>query len=248
MNSIIKILVLFLVSNFIFMNSPLAVITQKKGEVLYKKYNLEKIDKNINMGMSIFNNDFFQTGDDGSFTFLYLDDGTMLKVYKNSELYIRGKVDNNAIKKRLNVGNGSIRFDVKKQKDEEFTVVTPSSVASVKGTDFFLNSDGIKDQFFGFEGTVEIINKESNSMIRLTKNTKITSLSDGSIEIVAMTQDDLNLIQEIQSSMIFDENSPNQESIIPNESNDLNQEIKEIRIKVINDVGEEKEIIIRYTE
>ena len=85
-------------------------------------------------------------------------------------------------------------------------------------------------------------------MIRLTKDTKITSLSDGSIEIVAMTQDDLNLIQEIQSSTIFDENSPNQGSLIPNESNDLNQEIKEIRIKVINDVGEEKEIIIRYTE
>ena len=59
---------------------------------------------------------FFQTDKDGFVSFLYLDDGTLIMMHKNSELYMRGKIDSRAITKRVNVGTGSVRFDVKKQK------------------------------------------------------------------------------------------------------------------------------------
>ena len=239
---------LFFIS-FIFANDPLAVVTKSSGSVNYKKFDTKNIKK-PKMGMSIYNDDFFQTDKDGFVSFLYLDDATLIMMHKNSELYMRGKVDSKAITKRVNVGTGSVRFDVKKQKDEEFTVVTPTSVASVKGTDFFLNTDALGDNFYGFEGVVEVLNKESNTIINLTKNTKVTSLTDGTINIVVMSQEDFNLIQQIEESSGLNID----EGIIPEGDSEVeetdtgDEEIKEIRIKVQTLSGDEKEIIIRYTE
>ena len=251
----LNIIILFLFG-FSFSNDPLAVVTKSKGEVDYKKFDTSVFESS-KRGMSIFNTDFFQTGSDGYFAFLYLDDGTLIRVHKNSELFIEGKIDNNAIKKRVNVDNGAVRFDVKDQKGEEFTVITPTSVASVKGTDFFLNTDGIEDKFYGFEGMVEILNKESNSIVNLSRNTKITSLPDGTINIEPITSADLNLIQEIQSSsgeeieIPIEPGNDNQniDDIDGTGINDEeNDEIKEMRITVQTSTGEQKEIIIRYTD
>ena len=57
------------------------------------------------------------------------------------------------------------------QTEEEFTIITPTSVASVKGTKFILSTDTDgTDEFYGFEGTVEVLNKESNKIIKLSRN------------------------------------------------------------------------------
>ena len=76
----------------------------------------------------------------------------VIKIHKNSELYVRGKAEDNVINKRLNISNGVIKLDVSKQKENEFTVVTPTSVASVKGTSFMLETNvDSGDKFYGFE-------------------------------------------------------------------------------------------------
>ena len=63
LNSSFKnIINLFLFLSIVFSNDPLAVITKSSGKVDYKKFDSDKI-RNPNMGMSIFNDDLFQTSE-----------------------------------------------------------------------------------------------------------------------------------------------------------------------------------------
>ena len=225
----------------------IAVTTKSKGDVKYKKYSEKETTVSLSIGSELFNDDFIKTGLDGFVKFSYLDDGTTIKVHKNSELYIRGLSDSKVINKRLNIGNGLIKLDVSKQKKDEFTIVTPTSVASVKGTSFILDSNlDFGDKFYGFEGTVEILNKESNKIIRLSRNLKVTSTPDGQINSEIITQEDSDLLNEIQSPDIEIEQD---EIIIEDEdTGEAQPQVNELRIIVISPTGEEKEIIIKYNE
>ena len=139
--------------------SELAIVTKSKGAVTYKKNTLKDFEKTVKAGKELYDDDLLKTGIDGFVMFMYLDDGTLIKVHKNSEVYISGKISDRSINKRVNAGEGFFRFDVKEQKGDEFTVVTPSSVASVKGTDFVIDIGPEGDIFYGFEGIVEVSNK-----------------------------------------------------------------------------------------
>ena len=245
MNSVFKYYLYFILIAFVYSNQSIAVVTKSKGDVQYKKFS-ESDSKILLVGSELFNDDYIKTGVDGYVKFSYLDDGTTIKIHKNSELYVVGKSENKVINKRLNIGNGLIKMDVSKQKEEEFKIVTPTSVASVKGTSFILDSNlDFGDKFYGFEGIVEIVNKESNKIIRLSRNLKVVSQPNGQIISEIMTPLDINAINEIQSSVnedILDQN------IIDDTDIDINQNQKEIKIKVVSPTGEEKEIIIKYSE
>ena len=229
--------------SYLLCEESIAITTKSVGVVKYKKFSNEKVNQKLDIGSELFNDDFIRTGKDGFVKFSYLDDGTTIKIHNNTELYVRGKSNNKIINKRLNISNGILKLDVSKQKEDEFTIVTPTSVASVKGTKFIIESNlDFGDKFYGFEGIVEIINKESNKLIRLSKNLKVSSTPDGKIVSEIITPVDMEIINEIESSI--------DETIIEDNINDsgLNEEINELIIIVKSPSGEEKEIIIKYTE
>ena len=250
----IIITTIFLFINFsLFANNEIALITKSKGIVDYKSNQSDVFIKDIKNGLELYNDDLLKTGEDGFVMFVYLDDGSLVKIHKNSEIYIRGKIDNNKINKRLSVGNGIFRFDVKKQQGDEFTVVTPSSVASVKGTDFMVNVGQEGDLFYGFDGFVEVKNKKSNVITRLSKNNKIESLQTGNIILEPMTEQDFIIVEEIEIESglenIDEDNLPDdEEGGDAGESDQIETVVKELKIKISNSSGDEKEIIIRYTE
>ena len=235
--------------NLLLCNNELAIVTKSKGKVDYKKKMSDKFQPLVKNGLELYNDDLLKTGDNGFVMFVYLDDGSLIKVHKNSEVYITGKIQGNAINKRINATDGFFRFDIKKQQGDEFTVVTPSSVASVKGTDFIVDIGPDGDMFYGFEGVVDISNKISNTKLRLEKNNKVESLKSGNINIDIMSNQDYMFINNIESQIEIDDFESIPENLNDLEgSGQINESIKEIRLKVLNDDGEEKEIIIRYTE
>ena len=235
-------ILLFVIISNIFSQKSLAIVTKKTGEVDYKYYLYNDFSNNINFGSELFNNDMIKTGKDGFLKFSYLDDGTTIKIHHDSELYIRGQINQNSISKRINMSNGLLKLDVSKQNEDEFKVITPTSVASVKGTSFVLESDEDGDKFYGFEGIVEVKNKESNQIIKLSRNLKVVSLPDGNINSEVITQDDN---QVLNTFSVFDEEV--EEELIPEENID-SQSTKELKIKVYSPTGEEKIIIIKYNE
>ena len=241
--------ILFLFYSLSYCNEELAIVTKSKGKVDYKKNSSLEFQETVRNGLELYNDDLLKTGDNGFVMFVYLDDGSLIKVHKNSEVYITGKIQDKNINKRINAGDGFFRFDVKDQKGDEFTVVTPSSVASVKGTDFVIDVGPEGDIFYGFDGIVDVSNKISNTRQRLEKDNKVESLKTGNMSVELMTEQDYIIINNIESEVEVEEQNIELEDTDDSGSLDqIEETIKEIRITVLNEDGEEKEIIIRYTE
>ena len=244
-NSFIISLILF---GFLFSEQSLAIVTKSNGNVSYKNYLKKEFINTLNAGSELFNNDLVRTGSDGFVKFTYLDDGTTIKINKDSELYIRGQVSNKNINKRINMSNGLIKLDVSKQNQDEFVIITPTSVASVKGTSFILDSKEDGDNFYGYEGVVEVLNKESNQVVRLSKNLKIVSKPDGLINSEIITEQDVSILDsfvELEEDVEIEQQQ--NESDDPGTDYD-SPKTNELRIKVLTPSGEEKTIIIKYNE
>ena len=119
--------------SFIFLLSfvslqEIAIITKQDGIVKYKKEKSESFQNKINIGMELYNNDLLVTGTDGFIMFAYLDDGSLIKVYKDSKVYVSGDLKNKIIDKKIIIHDGLLKFDIEDQKKNEFKVVTPTSV------------------------------------------------------------------------------------------------------------------------
>ena len=140
MNNSRYIILFFFIFLLSFFNAQeIAVVTKKNGAVKYKKDSSRVFKNKINIGMELYTNDFLITGGDGFIMFAYLDDGSLIKVYKDSEVYVTGDLKNKVIDKKVIIDDGFFKFEIKKQKKNEFKVVTPTSVASVKGTKFYID-------------------------------------------------------------------------------------------------------------
>ena len=266
MNKFSKILfLLFLITsiNLIYSSESLAIVTKSIGEVSYKKYSETIVSPNLNLGSELFNEDLITTKSSGFVKFSYLDDGTTIKIHKNSEVYVSGDVTQSNIDKQINISNGVFNFDISKQDNKEFTIITPTSVASVKGTKFILSTTSSgTDEFYGFEGIVEVLNKESNTTLRLSRNVKVTSSPTGEITSEIMTQQDYSVTNQIIET---EENYDSQEFIPDGTQDEENNQgtgtqesptgtfpdesvEQEVRIKIKNENGDTKELIIRYNE
>ena len=79
------------------------------------------------------------------------------------------------------MNSGTVRATVKKQ-NVDFVIQTPTSVASVKGTDFWLLSDPISgDEIIGLEGIVTLTNNETGQEVEVTEGNSGISNPDGTV-------------------------------------------------------------------
>tara|TARA_Y100001980_G_C14522774_1_gene298135 strand:- start:701 stop:1438 length:738 start_codon:yes stop_codon:yes gene_type:complete len=240
----------FILFSFIFifsisLNDGIALITKSKGTIEYKKNDGTIIKDNLKKGTSLFNNDRIVTGSNGFAKYVYLDDGSIIKVHKNAEVYIYGAIDKRSIIKQINVSSGNVKFEVSKQGKDDFTVVTPTSVATVKGTDFWLESDEDDgDQFFGLSGLVNVQNVESNVILQLTRNTTILSQPDGSIDIKKTDVEDFKKLQKLELNAGEIDEVQYETSILEQIGEDLPE--GEIKIQLDDGSGSLKEILIKY--
>ena len=235
-----KLLILLFITS-LFSASSLAVVSKTKGSVKYKKKTQKQFGA-AKIGMELYNNDYIQTGQNGFAKYVYLDDGTQIKIHSNSEVYVRGEVERRSIIKQLKVDEGIVKFDVKKQSIDEFTVITPTSVASVKGTSFWIDCNGENgDQFFGESGSVVIRNRESGEKRELTKNKVANSLPDGTLKVREITPKELEMLEKRDSDVGESEN--NQGDNQSGSSSEDNQD--EIKIELQDASGNQKSITIK---
>jgi len=225
--------ILILMMALCFSADNIALVTKSKGNVEYKKNQSTDDNGKLSMGTPLFSNDLIKTGDNGFAIFVYLDDKSMIKVQKNSEMYVRGNVDKGEIQKEISMNNGLFKASIKSQKGGAFTIVTPTSVASVKGTEFWVVSKGEEggDQFFGLSGLVEVRNKKSNQVTRVTKSKTAISSPDGSLELRNTRSGELP-IDDTETKT----------------GGSGSGELQEFRIKFEDDSGNQKDLIIKAVE
>ena len=235
-----RIYILLIFISAVVCAESIALATKVKGTVLYKKKKEKQLKNDLKVGVDLYNSDYIKTGEDGFAKYVYLDDGTQIKVHNNTEVYVHGELSRRSILKQLKVKDGTVKLDIKKQNVDEFTVITPTSVASVKGTSFWLDCSGKGgDKFYGESGIVSITNIASGLKRNLSKNTVANSLPDGSLAVREITPTELKMLEQIESETGETDNSEEQEqdSGVEGES--------EIRIELEDESGNQKTIVIK---
>ena len=217
---LLSISILLLSSNLIA--SKIAVATKVNGDVEIMPVDTKDFSK-LKPGTVLSDGDKIRTGNSGFAAIIFIDDKSILKLKGNSEATIAGQRTSASISKKINMDSGTVRATITKQ-NVDFVIQTPTSVASVKGTDFWLLSDPISgDEVIGLDGIVNLINNETGEEVDVTEGNSGISNPDGSVGI--------------------EETDPNS---IPDDPSDDQEGPSQIRIFLDGPNGEQKVIVIDY--
>lgn len=253
----------FLSFNAIFCAESVALVMKKKGDVKYKPFQSKNLSSELEMSKSLFNKDQILTGSDGFTKVVYLDDGSTIKVHRDSEVYIQGSIKNRRIIKQINIAQGKMKFDINPQKITDFKVATPTSIATVKGTRFWVDCRGDGgDSFIGLAGKVNVKNLESGQVVELEPNITVNSSPDGTLIVIPTKPLELQVLEkmedevgetteEVNNSTSSTQSTTQQTQPTTSPSNagqDTPVVVHELRIRLINASGDEKELIIKYSE
>ena len=215
-----SLLALFIGSVLSEENGVIAVTTKAKGNVNHRAWNSEDYF-NLLPAKSLNDGDHIQTGDDGFGALVYLDDKSMIKIKENTNFDVMGTKNQGQISKRIKINNGIVKASIQTGKIGGFVIETPTSVATVKGTEFWMVTSSEGDQVFGLEGTIELKNIISGEIIMIGVDETGTSLQTGEINVATTDP-----------------------SKVPTE--DEKQEINEFDIHFEGPDGDQKTMKIRY--
>ncbi len=178
----ILLIILVTASQFV-LAQPIAIATKVMGTVeINKNANPEYIS--LKPGTILKDGDGIRTGSDGFVLLIFIDDKSQLKVKEDSEVTISGKKIATAISKNVRMDNGTIRAEVNKNRRGEFVIQSTTSVASVKGTDFwFIANTEVGDMIIGLEGIVDLFNVISGLNVDVTAGNTGTSDSNGNLDV-----------------------------------------------------------------
>ena len=202
--------------------NKVAVTTKVKGLVEIMPVGQENFS-NLKPGTILADGDRIRTGSSGFTAVIFIDDKSTLKLKENSEAVINGQRSARSIAKKINMDVGTIRATVNKQ-NSNFVIQTPTSVASVKGTDFWMITNPVDgDLVIGLEGVVSLINNETGSEVDIIEGTSGTSTPDGNVNV-----------------------EETEESSIPDDPTDQDEQQSQIKIYFEGPNGEQKVLIIDY--
>ena len=202
--------------------NKIAVTTKVKGLVEIMPIGDDNF-ANLKPGTILSDGDKIRTGSSGFTAIIFIDDKSTLKLKENSEAVITGQRSARSIAKKINMDVGTVRATVNKQ-NSNFVIQTPTSVASVKGTDFWMITDPVDgDLVIGLEGLVTLTNNETGAEVDVTEGTSGSSTPDGEVDV-----------------------EETEESSIPEDPTDQDEQQAEIKIYFEGPNGEQKVMIIEY--
>ena len=150
------ILLLFTLSTLMSLPEPeqIGICTNVTGEVHRSgKIRSGKIRK----GESIYNGDKISTDKNAFLSFLNIQDKSVISLYGNSVIKIFGSAKKDSIKTEINIFGGRVSAELRKTRNREFVVNTPSSVAVVKGTTFLAGHRIMNDHGPHYQGVSDCI-------------------------------------------------------------------------------------------
>ena len=215
------IIILTLLFSNIFAEEKIAIATKIIGNALYTRG--DEGESKIKKGHIFETGDIITTKKGGFVALLFIDDKTALKIKEKSKLTISGKRSARSIAKEIKLDGGVIRAIVSKQKQSDFIIRTSVSVASVKGTDFWVISNKSNDSLIGLDGIVEFSNIISGQLLEITSGK--TGISSISGDLQSFTTDPKN---------------------IPDDPSDNNKGAQKLEIEFEDASGNKKTLVIKY--
>ena len=164
-NRIIPFIILAVFSASALMAETVAVVLKAKGDIqLYRSGKVT--DQTIKRGFRLQDGDKLVTGPKAYAALRFIDDASLLRIRANSTCSIKGKKEKNELIKNVYLEVGTIFARVTKQRGK-FEISTPTSVASVKGTEWI--TEQIREgatYYYGRVGVVEISNDAGAALLR----------------------------------------------------------------------------------
>jgi len=152
-----------LLSAFLFADDNVAVVLKVRKDVRITPTNQTKSVQG-KRGMALQDGNKVETGK-GSFCALkFVDDRSLLRILENSSCIIEGKKEQNKIEKNIFVQVGAFFADLFKP-SSSFKVTTPTSVASIKGTKFWVIQRS-PTKYIVTQGVIEIENDVNKALVR----------------------------------------------------------------------------------
>ncbi len=128
-----------------------------------------------------------------SIAVLKLKDNSMLRIREKSEVTLAGGTVQNEFQKEVSVEGGTVGFNVRKQRPgEEFRFTTPTSVASIRGTEGSFARNDTADVFTILTGLGRITNLNSLSSADVPAGFTAISRMDGRLDVRSSTEDEKN--------------------------------------------------------
>ena len=218
-------LVMMILTAMGFSQEKIALILKARGETSIKRTGETDYKKGVKIGDNLYSQDKIKTGKDGFVVLVFLDDKSQIKIRENSEMVISGERSSGSISKQVDMQFGSLKAEITPMRKGEFVIATPTSVASVKGTVFIVQSDPILgDVIWGLSGSVEVVNNESGGVVVVGANQTGTSTPSG----------DINVEETPDGSVPADDDSEE------TENNNI------LRIQLRSPSGETKDVKIEY--
>lgn len=190
--------VLFIITVNISAQQNVAVTTKAQGYISLKRATATEYKPGLQIGTPIQNQDWILTGTDGFGVLVFIDDKSQLKIRSNTELEVQGDAEkqSEALTKRVHVNGGQLKVEITNQEQGEFSVISPTSIAAVKGTEFWFNSDSLTgDVITVLSGIVQLTNRISGDTLLLEVNQSGRSTSEGELQEI----ENIKLGGEVQS-------------------------------------------------
>jgi FecR protein len=152
--------------------------------------------KSAKKGELIYGDDLVRTQKE-SFALIKFNDASTLRLGPNAEVQIYG--ENNPASTQ--VTGGDVGFTMTKRKTTPFQFTTPTSVASIRGTQGLLVVQLNGTDFLTIiEGLVRLENKYSRDTVNVGAGQTGESSSNGDISVHESTQDDLNRLAQLNNA------------------------------------------------
>lgn len=95
----------------------------------------------VHQGQVMASGDRLRTHAEGGVALLFVDDKSLLKLDSETEVTLMADAEGRKINKRIWMGAGNLWAKVTRKDDPHFEVETPTSVASVKGSEFYCSEN-----------------------------------------------------------------------------------------------------------
>lgn len=142
----------------------IAVVLKVKGKVSIVRGN-QATSITLKRGSRLEDGDKLTTDKNSYAALRFIDDASLLRIRANSICTIKGKKEKNQVIKNVFLEVGTILAKVTRQRGK-FEISTPTSVASVKGTEWITEQRYNGGTFYyGLEGVVEITNDGGTALL-----------------------------------------------------------------------------------
>lgn len=183
--TLISIILILLMGTVSFADDNIAIILKTRRDVRVTPSTEAKTVEG-KKGYVLRDGNKVETGARSFCALKFIDDKSLLRIRENSSCTIEGKKEQNKIDKNIFVEVGSFFASLFEPKGS-FKVTTPTSVASVKGTKFWVIQQS-PTKYVVEEGVVELENETGKVLVRAGQTAIVESRT--STPIVRLTTDD----------------------------------------------------------